>query len=86
MQCGVETLAEAIQKEDPYQARDRLSEIDQELENLARFVAKTGKVDAAAALLRRPPSGNRICWRTFAQFRAAPPPRLPPVKEPEQRT
>jgi DNA invertase Pin-like site-specific DNA recombinase len=50
VRCAVDALAVEIQKEDPRQARKRLREIDNELENLARFVAKTGKVDAAAAL------------------------------------
>jgi DNA invertase Pin-like site-specific DNA recombinase len=49
VQCAVDALAEAMNREDPRQVRARLREIDKELANLARFVAKTGKVDAAAA-------------------------------------
>jgi len=49
VQCAIDAFTEAMQKDDPRQARARLREIDRELANLARYVAKTGKVDAAAA-------------------------------------
>ena len=49
VQCAIDAFTEAMQKEDPRQVRARLREIDKELANLARFAAKTGKVDAAAA-------------------------------------
>jgi DNA invertase Pin-like site-specific DNA recombinase len=49
VQCTIDAFTEAMQREDPRQARERIHEIDKELANLARYVAKTGKVDAGAA-------------------------------------
>ncbi len=49
---AMELVAAEIRRDDPSADRARLREIDQELANLARFAAKTGRVDAAAELYR----------------------------------
>jgi hypothetical protein len=47
---ALKRVADGLRIEDPDAARARLEEIDGELENLARFAGKTGKVDKAAEL------------------------------------